>query len=254
AETRSLLRGVSGTIRVATACHQSYRWLPDLLKHFAGAWPDVEVTVVSDASASPCEWLARRKLDVALVAGEAEPDERLRLTPLFRDELVVLVGRGHPWFSRREVDVRAFASEHVWADDSAFRPDTPLGQALASAGGIRPRKITEVPMTGVVPIDMVRANLGITVLPRWTVEPALAGGELAAVRLGQGGLWLEWSMATRAETPEPALAAFLDALRSFHPRAKRTMRGRGEVSRSASGGDVDRAGRGRRGPSPRSRA
>jgi hypothetical protein len=33
------------------------------------------------------------------------------------------------------------------------------------------------------------------------------------------GLWLKWSLATRAEPPEPALRSFLDTLRAHHPRA-----------------------------------
>jgi hypothetical protein len=68
---------------------------------------------------------------------------------------------------------------------------------------------------------------------------ALATGDLRAVRLGPGGLWLEWALATRAETPEPALAAFLDALRAHHPRAHasrtRTARGARRPGSRASG-------------------
>src|SRR5262245_22677244 len=49
-ETRGLLKGAHGTIRVTTVCHQSYRWLPDLLKAYSRTWPDMEVTVVSEAA------------------------------------------------------------------------------------------------------------------------------------------------------------------------------------------------------------
>jgi len=219
AETRRLLSGASGAIRVATACQQSYRWLPALLKSFAAAWPDIEVTVVTEAAQDPFDWIARRKLDVALVSCVRPDDARVSLQPLFRDELVAVVGRGHPWFGRRQIDPRAFADQHVWLDEGAVLPESPLGRALAEAGDVRPRKLTRVPMTGGVPLEMARANLGLTVLPRWTVEPALAAGDLRAVRIG-AGLWLEWSVATRAETPEPPLAAVLDALRVHHPRAR----------------------------------
>ncbi|WNG38224.1 LysR family transcriptional regulator [Archangium violaceum] len=219
-ETRTLLRGASGTIRVATVCHQSYRWLPELLKTFARTWPDMEVTVVSEASESPWEWLEERKLDVALVAGAKRPGPRIQLVPLFRDELVALVGREHPWFGLREVHAREFAGQHLWVDDGALRSDTLLGRALAEAGNVTPRKVTRIPMTGGVAMEMARGNLGITVMPRWAAEPSLAEGDLWAVRVGAKGLWLEWSVATRAEDPEPALAAFLDLLRTHHPRSR----------------------------------
>jgi LysR family transcriptional regulator for metE and metH len=220
AETRSLLRGTSGTIRITTGCHQSYRWLPELLADYAAAWPGVEVTVVAEAGDTPAEWLIARKLDVALVACAIARDPRVRVARLFRDELVAVVGRGHPWAGLKKVDVRRFAGEHLWADADALQRDTPLTRAFQQAGNIAPRKLTGVPTGGGVPLEMARANLGITLMPLWTVEPLLAGGDLHAVRVGARGLWLEWSIATRAEEHAPPLAAFLAALRTHHPRAR----------------------------------
>ena len=223
AETRALLSGARGTIRVTTVCHQSYQWLPGLLAAFARKWPDVDVTVVAEAAVLPNDWLSKRRVDVALVAGDHKPDPRVRVAPLFRDELVALVGQGHPWFGRRTMPVRALADEHMWVDDGAFEPGTPLGRALKDAGNLLPRKVTRVPMIGGVQLEMARANLGMTVVPRWTVEPVLGGGDLHVVRLGRSGVWLDWSVATRAEAPAPSLAGFLDALSAHHPRAARTL-------------------------------
>jgi LysR family transcriptional regulator, regulator for metE and metH len=220
-DVRELLSGASGTIRVATMCHQSYRWLSVVLQHFAEAWPQVEVTIVADAASAPYEWIAQRRLDVALVAGEIAPTSRIRLAPLFRDELVALVGSGHAWFARRHVALSAFAEQHVWADDGLFQRSSALGKALAEASAALPRKVTLVPMTGIVPIEMARANLGITVMPRWAIEPLLGGGDLHAVRIGPRGVWLDWAAATRNEAPEPSLAAFLHTLSARHPRVGR---------------------------------
>lgn len=219
AETRALLSGARGTIRLTTVCQQSYQWLPKLLRAFGRKWPDIEVTIVAEAAERPNDWLCKGRLDVALVAGDSKPDPRVRVVPLFRDELVALVGQGHPWFGRRTMPVRALADEHMWVDQGAFQPGTPLGQALAEAGNLLPRKVTWVPMNGAVQLEMARANLGITVVPRWTVEPALGGGDLHVVRLGRRGVWLDWSVATRAEAPAASLAGFLDALSAHHPRA-----------------------------------
>ncbi|TQF17272.1 LysR family transcriptional regulator [Myxococcus llanfairpwllgwyngyllgogerychwyrndrobwllllantysiliogogogochensis] len=219
AETRELLRGASGTLRVATVCLQSYRWLPELLKSFSRDWPGTEVTVVTEAGVAPAEWLLARKLDVALVAGEVRKSPRIRMEPLFRDELVALVGREHPWASsrQRQIDVRTFADQHLWLDEGALRADAPLGRALAKAGGLSPRKVTLIPMTGGLPVEMVRANLGVTVLPRWAVAPQLDDGGLRAFRIGPRGLWLDWAVATRDGETEPALTAFVAALRAHHP-------------------------------------
>ncbi|QRK11520.1 LysR family transcriptional regulator [Archangium violaceum] len=232
AEARRLLNGATGTLRLTTACHHSYRWLPDLLKDFARTCPDIEVTVVPEAAASPCEWIVQGTLDVALVAGEIRNAPRVRLEPLFRDELVALVGRGHPWCAKKAVELRAFADQHVWAEAGTFHRDSLVARAFAEAGSILPRRVTALPLTGGAPLELARANLGITLAPRWSAEPALANGELHAVSLGPKGLWLDWSVATRAEEPEPPLEAFLAALRLHHPRAREPVAQRSRRRRS----------------------
>ncbi len=69
-EVRNLIRGSAGSLRVATSCHQSYAWLPGVLRAFAARCPGVEVTVVADGVDAPCDALLARKLDVALVTSD----------------------------------------------------------------------------------------------------------------------------------------------------------------------------------------
>lgn len=223
AETRHLHAAGQAALRLATVCQQSYRWLPPLLERFAKQHPEVEVTVVPEAAEAPAHWLEERKLDLALVAGELGDSTRIAIEPIFRDELVAVVGSRHAWFRRRSVDVSEFAHEHLLVDDGALARRAPLRRALTAAGDVTPRKLTLLPMTGSVAADMARANLGITLLPLWTLE-SLHDPKLAAVRIGKRGLWLDWSIATRREPPEPALAAFVQALRERHPRAQRPKR------------------------------
>jgi LysR family transcriptional regulator for metE and metH len=216
ADVRALLRGEAGSLRVATACQHSYGWLPAVLRHFKREFPKVEVEIVPEAATAPGDWLAERKLDVALVAHEKRMDRRLSVTRLFRDELVAVVGRGHVWFTRRSIPLRAFAEQHLFSDEGALRLDAPLGHALHQAG-VRPHKLTLLPALGGAPLEMARANLGVAIMARWMLEPALRGGELAAVRIGTRGLHLAWSAATRNENAEPSVARFVALLCEHHP-------------------------------------
>ena len=220
ADARALLRGERGSLRVATGCQHSYGWLPAVLRGFEHEFPGVEVEIVPDAATAPGDWLAARKLDVALVAGDVRADRRLSVTRLFRDELVAVVGREHAWSAQRSVPLRAFADEHLFSDEGALRPEAPLGCAL-DAAAVRPRKLTLLPALGGAPLEMARANLGVAIMARWILEPSLRGGELAAVRIGKRGLHLSWSIATRNERAEPALARFISLLREHHPRSRR---------------------------------
>jgi LysR family transcriptional regulator, regulator for metE and metH len=220
AETRDLLTGATGMLRIATACHQSYRWLGAVLKAFSERWPGVEVTIVPEATTATGKWLTERKLDVALVPAEVDQGPHIRLRPLFRDELVALVGREHPWSTRRRVAVTAFADQHLWADGDALRRGTPLARVFEEAGGVAPRKVTIVPVDGAAPLEMARANLGICIMPRWSIEPALRDRSLKAVSLGEKGVWLDWALATRDEPMDAPLAGLVDLLCVHHPRAR----------------------------------
>lgn len=106
-ETRALLAGAQSTLRIAMICQESYRWLPDVLSRFSARAPDVDVSIVADAAHDPSEWLAARKIDLALVAGKRTRDRRIKDAHVFRDELVAVVSRRHPWASARQVSARA---------------------------------------------------------------------------------------------------------------------------------------------------
>lgn len=215
-EAQTLLSGASSTIRVAMSCHQSYRWLPRVLARFAQVEPQAEVMLVAEAAESPFEWLLDRRLDVALVTGKLPRDQRLQCKRLFRDELVALVSRSHPWAARRWVEAREFAAESLFADARALSPDEPLGAALLEAGNVTPRKLTQVPMTGSVALDLVEARLGVTLLPRWTLAEHSRRG-LALIRVSKRGLWLDWHLATRHEPASSALSSFITVVRAVRP-------------------------------------
>ena len=215
AETRALLTGAAGVVRLAAACQQSYRWLPAILERYAETEPAIEVSLVANAAHEPFDWLLARRVDVALVAGRIPSDRRIKVKRLFRDELVAVVRRGHTWTTRPSVDVSALADVHLFTDAGALERSAPLGRALASAQ-VTPRKTTFVPLVGTVALDLVRAGPGVTVMPHWTVAPVLRSNGLAAVRVGARGLWLEWSLATRNEALDRPVRALVNVIELNH--------------------------------------
>jgi LysR family transcriptional regulator for metE and metH len=121
-------------------------------------------------------------------------DDRVRLTRLFRDELVGIVSARHRLANRQQIPVSALAEEPYWGAPESFARGTPLGNALEAAG-VSLTRVTVLPHASGAPVEMLRANLGVTVCRRWFVAPDLARGEVVALRIGRG-LWLDWSVAT----------------------------------------------------------
>ncbi|RJS14527.1 hypothetical protein DRW03_34895 [Corallococcus sp. H22C18031201] len=194
---------------------QSYRWLPSVLQGWTQAHPNAEVTVIPEAGHAPLVALQQGTIDLAVVVETHSTQARLRFTPLFRDELVALVSAKHPLARRRRITVRALTEEMYWGSRDSFAPQTPLGRALAREGLNLPR-VTPLPFASGAPVEMVRANQGVTVCPRWFAESELARGELVDLSI-ERGLWLHWSAATVEAGGSPLAASFIEEMKHHCP-------------------------------------
>jgi LysR family transcriptional regulator for metE and metH len=97
------------------------------------------------------------------------------------------------------VQPRDLASETLILHDVGGRRQPVVDEFFVPAK-IQPTRLREVQLTEAI-IEMVRAQMGVSVLARWIVEPYIRAGELAIVRLGKHGLWRNWRLAALREHP-----------------------------------------------------
>ena len=180
-----------GVIRVSTQCYTCYQWLPPLLKPFHKRYPRIDVEIVADVTRHAVAALHERKIDLALVHG-VRRDPRLRITPVFDDELVVIVPRGHALASKEVVVPADLAGEHLIMHSP---PEESFFARTLLRDGVRPRKHTVVLLTEAI-VELVRAGVGISAVPQWTVARELRAGELVALRFTKKGLFRKWGAAT----------------------------------------------------------
>src|SRR5918993_5791703 len=100
-DIRRLARHSEGAIRVCTQCYTGYHWLGALLTAFQAKHPRVSVNVAADATDRPGEALLDGRIDLAILIDPAK-DRRLRVRPLFNDEMIAIVAKTHalarrPW-------------------------------------------------------------------------------------------------------------------------------------------------------------
>ncbi|MGZ5443894.1 MAG: LysR family transcriptional regulator substrate-binding protein [Thermoanaerobaculia bacterium] len=112
-----------------------YRWLPPLLKPFHKRFPRVDVEIVPDVTRRTLEALHERKIDLALVYSTRR-DPRLRIVPVFEDEMVVIVARDH----------RLAKKSHVVASDLAGEGGSSASSAPARSWRIPRRAPSMLPM------------------------------------------------------------------------------------------------------------
>jgi LysR family transcriptional regulator, regulator for metE and metH len=202
--------GAAGLVRVATECYTNYHWLPSVLVAFREHWPRVDVRIVPEATARPLPALLDGTLDVAVV--HRVTDQRgLQFTPLFDDEMVVVVPPEHRFAHLPAVLPEAIRDEHLILYSTSGNESSIIANVLRPAG-VEPRQLSRIQLTEAI-LELVRAGLGITILSRWAVERHVASGTLAAVPLTSTGYRRRWYAATRTDVRQPPyLAQFLALL------------------------------------------
>jgi LysR family transcriptional regulator, regulator for metE and metH len=202
-----------GTIRIATQCYTAYHWLPAVLRAFRDRWPAVELRVGAEHTSAPIPALREGALDLAIVYHKVL-DKRVRLEPLFEDEMVLVTAPDHPLAKREHAPIDALADEHLLIYSTSGRHSMVLTDILEPVG-IAPREITRIQLTEAI-LELVAAGLGVSIMAKWAVQPAVQSRAVSMVRLGKRGFSRTWYAATRSGDVTPAFQFDLIELLKRH--------------------------------------
>lgn len=177
--------GNAGELRIAVECHTCFDWLMPAMDTLREHWPEVELDLLSGFHADPVNLLLENRADVAIVT-ETPPRPGVQYHPLFRFEIMGLVGRRH------RLAEAAHLSATDFADDTLITYAVPenlidLIQMVLQPAGINPvRRTTESTMAI---LQLVASRRGLAALPNWSVQPYVERGYVLAKRIGEQGLW-----------------------------------------------------------------
>ena len=212
--------GTRGVIRVSTECYTCYHWLPPLLQKFHGKFSKVEVNIVASATSNPAAALLEGKLDVAIISCPPR-NKSLRVTPMFEDELVLVMSPKHRLAAASQIRPRDLERETVLIYPP--REESTLINKLLKPAGVEAQRVIEVPLTEAI-VELAAAGTGIGFLARWAVAPAVETGKVAIRPLGNRGFKRQWHAVTLRNQPTPPfLAEFLNLLSNFCPKNARRM-------------------------------
>ena len=131
----ALVTGVADRLRIGAFATAAATLLPDAIAEFRQVQPDAEMNVVEQDGDACREQLRVGELDLA-ITGRSQPDvdrhHTLERIPLFKEEMAVVLPRGHRLAEKSAVALRELATE-PWADVRG----SPAARAL-SAAGVRP--------------------------------------------------------------------------------------------------------------------
>ena len=119
-------------------------------------------------------------------------NSKLSYTPLFQDEFMAIVPIQHPWATLKWVTPQSFHGHNYIMYNIPNEISTVFKMIFRE--GI-PKKVYKISLTEAI-IQMVKAGLGVSVLPNWIVRPHIESGELAAIPITKRGIKRIWYAAT----------------------------------------------------------
>lgn len=186
AEARAAVTGrsgeVSGDLRLAASSVPGQYVLPHVLAEFRCRHPAVRVQLSVSDTAVVLREVEQGRAHLGFVGGTGGgPD--LEFRRFARDELTVVVPRGHPWWRRRQVTAAALAAQPLVHREAGSGSRRCLEQALERAG-VRATLNVAVEVGNPETVkEAVREGLGVAVLSRRAVDQELRAGSLHAVRV-----------------------------------------------------------------------
>jgi DNA-binding transcriptional LysR family regulator len=177
-EMKGLGNVVSGQVRVATIYSVGIHELSPVLKRFIKSFPQVNVHIEYSRPNKVYEDVINHGIDMGIVAyPTARP--QIEIIPFGNDPLVLVCSPEHELASKKRIDISSLDGQRF----IGFERDIPTRKAVDKI--LRDRGITVQYVMELDNIETVKqcveADLGVTIVPRATVQNEVRAGTLRAV-------------------------------------------------------------------------
>jgi DNA-binding transcriptional LysR family regulator len=173
----------SGMLSVQASQTIASFWLPRYLVAFRRAYPRIDVRLSVGNSAQVAAAIHAGTAELGFVEGEVL-DPALVSRPVARDQMMVVVGVGHPWAGRETVKAAEIADTEWVLREQGSGTRSVFEQALTQLGV----RLTDLRIAMELPSNeavraAVEAGMGATAISASVVAPSIEAGLLHAVPL-----------------------------------------------------------------------
>ncbi len=177
--------GSKGKVRISTECYSFYSGLPGFIQKMAILYPNIDVTLVEDATYQPISKLLGGDIDMAIVSASPATSSLTSVT-LFEDEIFAVMHPENALAEKNFLEASDFTNTHLIIHslpmESVF-----VYEHFLKPNHVMPVKISALPMTEVA-LEMVAANMGIMCLPKRYIEAFNGVKGLVLKPISQHGL------------------------------------------------------------------
>ncbi|QJW45401.1 LysR family transcriptional regulator [bacterium BFN5] len=173
---------VAGAITIGAAESLCVFWLPPLLKEFRASYPKVQINLKVGNCVDFPYWLQQNMIDVAFGLNDESEQQQLRQIELFRGETVFIVAPDHELAGISLLNIDHLTGQTVLLPEGFCGYPMDL-KDLIEENRIKANTIMEFGSLESIK-QCVKNGLGISLLPRISVQGELNRGEL---------IGLEWA-------------------------------------------------------------
>jgi DNA-binding transcriptional LysR family regulator len=175
ADFRERGRRTSKVLRIGAIDTAAAGLMPILLHDLRGACPEISVQLLEDKTIRLLPQLLSGRLDLAFVRPPEHFDRRIEMELLFHETAVVAVPTRHRLANRKRLGIEALVDQPLIVPDRRSRPHShDLTTKLFDRAGLRPT-IAQIAEEKQTIVNLVSAELGLAIVPRWTSRMATRG-------------------------------------------------------------------------------
>jgi DNA-binding transcriptional LysR family regulator len=207
AELSEYADGVRGHVRIHANISAIVQFLPEDLGDFTRGHPQVKIDLEEHLSTEVMRAVQEGAADLGICNTGVAAGHELQVRPYRRDELVLIVPRGHALARRKAV---AFESTLDF-DHVGLHANSSIHLAMREAAAASGRTIKlRIHVTGLDAMcRMIHNGLGVGVMPRRAFELMHGVGDLDCVRLTDGWAVRDISLVARDFSTLPLTARML---------------------------------------------
>jgi len=218
---QALARQNAGKLRIGAIDSASISLIPHILHHFRERWPDVEISFLEDKSSRLLPKLKTGRLDLIFIRPTGAMDSAFESQFLFYEDVVLAVADNHPLAQKSEINVDDLRDVALIVPEKRVRPHSyDLTLSLFDDSGFKPQLIQIADEKQTI-INMVAAELGVAIMPRWVKR--MAALNIKFIPIGKGyenirsklPISAVWVKGARDETRDNMLQIVMDELKTI---------------------------------------
>lgn len=202
---------ISGTLRIGASFTIGEYILPAFLGKFSREFPNLSLEVKIGNTASVCEMIRNKELDIGLIEGVV-PSSKFKYDYFLKDEMVLALYNTHPLVGK-PLSIESLQNQ-TWISRESGSGTQEYLNLFLSANNIIPKNIVVFGSNYAVK-EAVKNELGITIISSHVTKSDVKTGEISNIILGEKYVRYFSYILPIDTTPSKAIRVFISRIKEL---------------------------------------